>query len=113
MFSLNNEMWWVVGGLLLHISVHTCFIEFYVQSFCNKQLVETSEMWFLKMCHSDWREQEALSQTAADLGGGGGMKSGGGSSGKSSTPQEAISARRAIKIKKIYRLFNLQPLRPF
>lgn len=32
------------GGLSLHISVHTCFIEFYVQSFCNKQLVETSEM---------------------------------------------------------------------
>lgn len=36
-----------LGGPWVHNSVHMCFIEFYVQSFCNKQLVEISEMCFI------------------------------------------------------------------
>lgn len=35
-----------VGGGSVHVSVHMCFIEFYVQPFCNKQLIETSEKGF-------------------------------------------------------------------
>lgn len=38
---------WGGWGGSVHVAVHMmCFIEFYVQSFCNKQLVETSEMGF-------------------------------------------------------------------
>lgn len=48
------------GGLSLHISVHTCFIEFYVQSFCNKQLVETSEMWGFFKCVTVTGENKRL-----------------------------------------------------
>lgn len=39
---------------------------------------------------------EASSQSSAGPGGGGGMKSGGGSYWKSSTPQQALSAKTAI-----------------